>query len=279
MKLLAKVLTIPVMLAMTGCGLLDSIHEKTVRSQLELRAADHEAGDYFKALVHAQNALALANDNLGVEHMLTVDSLLAAAESYDRVHNTERAKKYYGFAVEIRQLTLGPEHPDTLDAMRLLTRFYVSSDPRHDEARQVAEETLALRTKALGKTHRETIESMVDLAEVTKLQRLPDQAEPIYLEAVALSEDVFGEDNVDTLRWRRELGFFFYGQGRYDDAERVYLETIERGMPSLGATHPIMIGFHEDLANVLQGQGRLAEASGLRDRILTWRRAAKDPSR
>jgi hypothetical protein len=58
---------------------------------------------------------------------------------------------------------LGPDHPDTLSAGRILATLLVHMD-RPDEARKLAEDTLSRSRRVLGEDHFETLAAVGDLA-------------------------------------------------------------------------------------------------------------------
>ncbi len=68
-----------------------------------------------------------------------------------------------GGAGELDRKVLGPEHPDTLNAMANLANSYFDAG-RKDEALKLREEVLALSRKVLGPEHPDTLGAMRNLA-------------------------------------------------------------------------------------------------------------------
>jgi tetratricopeptide (TPR) repeat protein len=118
---------------------------------------------------------------------------------------------------------LGPRHPDTLSCMQCLAECY-SALARHADALKLGQETLALRTAALGRDHPDTPASMILLADL--LANCPDGALRDPKRAVELAKDAVERAPRSARAWQ-VLGWARYRTGAWKDSIAALEKSIE----------------------------------------------------
>ena len=115
--------------------------------------------------------------------------------------------------------TLGPDHPDTLNARNSLAAAYLAAG-RAADAIPLSERTLVGRQRTLGPDHLDTLDSQNNLRSPT---RTPDGSPPailLFRLTLAARERRLGVDHPDTLNSRGNLAAAYRAAGRAAEAIR-----------------------------------------------------------
>jgi tetratricopeptide (TPR) repeat protein len=104
------------------------------------------AGNYVRALVIAQKALQVAEQNFGPDHPDVATSLNNLAELYRTQGDYAKAEPLHKRALAIREKALGPDHPDVATSLENLARLYRATN-RNAEAEAL--EMRAARIRAI----------------------------------------------------------------------------------------------------------------------------------
>jgi len=144
-------------------------------------------------------------------------------------------------------------------------------------ARPLYERALAIREKALGPDHRDTAESLNNLALLLKDQGDIAAARPLLERAVAIYQ-LLGPDNPDTALGLNNLAIVLHIQGALAEARPLYERALAIRERSLGAEHPDTAASLNNLARLLQAQGDLAGARPLYERALAILEKALGPA-
>lgn len=162
-------------------------------------------------------------------------------------------------AVDIRNRVLGPEHPQTLEAMDVL-EWAIGAERRPAEAEKLERETLAIRRRVLGNDDPNTARSMAYLA--WSLQELGGyaEAEELAREALVIRRRVLGPEHHDTLVSMRVLAISLELTGRFDEAEKLLRDALAIERRVLGNDHPDTLNFMSNLAYTLRQERRYPEA-------------------
>jgi tetratricopeptide (TPR) repeat protein len=198
------------------------------------------------------------------------------------MHNLARAVKSQGLyadaekldrkVLEIRQRTLGEEHPHTLASMHNLITDLTSQD-RYEEAEILIRTVLEIRQRVLGNEHPDTLASKSLLTSVMQYQGRYSEAEILDREVLEIRRRTFGAEHPDTLSSMENLAISIINLGRYAEAERLFREVMEITRRVAGPEHPDTLGSMQNLAASLNQQGRCAEAESLlRDAMEITRR-------
>lgn len=139
---------------------------------------------------------------------------------------------------------------------------------KNAEATPLAERVLAARDRELGPLHRDTLQSVIRLGTLYRVQRRYGEAVPLYRRSLEINARRFGPDDQDTLLNVFNLAWLNQELGRYGEAEPLYERALAGYERTLGADHPSTFMALHNLAHVYQAQGRYNEAEPLFQRVL-----------
>ncbi|RYP53741.1 hypothetical protein DL768_001341 [Monosporascus sp. mg162] len=165
------------------------------------------------------------------------------------------AEKMHRQTLEIREKTLGPEHPDTLTSTDNLA-LVLGSRGHYDIAEKIHRQTLETRKKVLGPEHPDTLTRIDNLALVLSGRGKCEVAEKMHRRTLELREKVLGPEHPDTLTSMDNLAFVLGNQRNYDMAEKTHWETLEMREKVLGPEHPDTLTSMDNLARILSSQGK-----------------------
>jgi non-specific serine/threonine protein kinase/serine/threonine-protein kinase len=173
-----------------------------------------------------------------------------------------RAETLARQAVAIRNRVLGPEHPQTLEAMDAL-EWAISEQRKTKEAEKLEQETLAIRRRVLGNEDPNTARSMVYLAWSLQEEGRYAEAEALQRPALATRRRFLGPEHQDTLVSMRDLAISLEMTGRLEEAEKLLRDALEIRRRVLGNDHPDTLAFMNNLAFALRREKRYPEAEKL----------------
>ena len=173
-----------------------------------------------------------------------------------------RAESLLRQTSEIRQRTLGSEHPDSLRSKALLARVLVD-EAQYSQAEKLFRETLDIQRRVLGPQHSDTLGSMNGLASVLFAEGRYAEAEKLYRETLEIQHRVLGPDHPDTIGSMNGLATTLATQRRYAEVEEVEQEALDIRSRVLGPDHPDTLESATRLATTLSTEGRYPEAEKL----------------
>jgi serine/threonine-protein kinase len=186
----------------------------------------------------------------------------------------DEARKQAETLVALDRSKLGPDHPETLNAMVVLAKL-LHYRHEYEKSLALAREVATLRERKLGADHPETLsaQNMVATDEVYLAQDPAAfaQAHALLDRVVAARERLLGPDHPETMasltvmvRLLAKQGHFAddpaIAQGYYTKAialERRILASHER---MLGPDHPNTLMAHGSLASLMNAAGQYREA-------------------
>jgi len=227
----------------------------------------YQTGQYAQAEPPVQEALALAERDLGREHPRTLDALNNLAELYRAQGRYDEAEPLSVRALEANERILGRDRPDILTSLNNLAMLY-HSQGHYGKAEPLLVRALEASERILGQDHPQTLLSVNNLAMLYHSQGRYDEAEPLYKRALEARERILGQDHPDTLGNLNNLAELYRAQGRYGKAESLYLRTLEAHERVLGQDHPTTLTSLNNLAALYENQGRYGEAEPLYERAL-----------
>ncbi|MEZ5930603.1 MAG: FxSxx-COOH system tetratricopeptide repeat protein [Alphaproteobacteria bacterium] len=192
--------------------------------------------------------------------------LRARADFADAEHHLNRAR-------DIREKTLGKEHPDTAETLNNLGWLFKDRG-QFDKARPLYETALTIREQTLGERHPTTARSLNNLAGVYDSQGHYLKAEPLFLRALDIHEKALGTDHPDTATSLNNLATLYQAQGHYPKAESLVLRALAISEKALGTDHPNTATFLSNLAELCQDQRQFPKAESLVLRALAIREKA-----
>ena len=173
-------------------------------------------------------------------------------------------------ALELRQLELGSEHPDTVASLVELGRLYWLAG-RYPEAQATLEEALAQRQRALGPEHPEVAEVLDHLGSVYGTRASWEAAQTAFTRALAIREAAFGSDSAEAAASLDDLGVLLLDQSEFAEAAVYLRRALAIRERILGPEHPEVATTCNGLAIALSFQGELEAAQELNERALAIR--------
>jgi CHAT domain-containing protein/Tfp pilus assembly protein PilF len=169
--------------------------------------------------------------------------------------------------LEIREKSLGPEHPDVATSLSNLAGLY-RDQGHYPEAEPLFKRALAIREKVFGPEHPDVATSLNDLAWLYDLQGRYAEAEPLFKRSLSIREKALGDENAAVAQSLNYLGLLYTHQGRYADAEPLLTRALSIGKKVFGPEHVSVAWSQNNLAVLYFWQGRDAEAESLHKRSL-----------
>jgi non-specific serine/threonine protein kinase/serine/threonine-protein kinase len=133
----------------------------------------------------------------------------------------------------------------------------------YPEAQRNLERSLELRSRMLGDSDPDTLESMSNLATVLERQGRFAKAEQLYSKVLDTRRRVFGEGHPQTLQTMYSLAATLGGQGKYAEAEAIYTQLVPLQRRVLGEEDVATLRSTTNLAVMYHFQGKYVEAEPL----------------
>jgi CHAT domain-containing protein len=142
---------------------------------------------------------------------------------------------------------------------------------KYAEAIPLAERSLALSEKVLGKEHPSVAQSLHNLAALYLQQVSYQKAEPLYLRSLAIWEKTLGKEHPSVAESLNDLAALYQQQGSYQKAEPLYLRSLAIREKALGKEHPDVAQSLHNLAALFEQQVSYQKAEPLYLRSLAIR--------
>jgi len=139
---------------------------------------------------------------------------------------------------------------------------------KYSTAISLAERSLAIREKVLGKEHPDVANSLNNLAVLYYAQGNYRQAELSYLRSLAIREKVLGKEHLDVATSLNILAALYSLQKKYQQAEPLYLRALAIQEKVLSREHPDVAQSLNNLAELYREQGNYQKAEPLYLRAL-----------
>jgi tetratricopeptide (TPR) repeat protein len=169
--------------------------------------------------------------------------------------------------------TLGPDHPDTLNAMNGLATAYRAAGLTA-EAIALFEQALVGRVRQLGSDHPDTLTTQTNLAAAYQAAGRAVEGILMFRLALAASERLYGADHRTTSTLRGNLAAAYRNAGRISEVIPLLEQTLVSREGLLGSDHPDTLTTQSNLATAYKAAGRIAEAIPLVEQILAFRERA-----
>jgi non-specific serine/threonine protein kinase/serine/threonine-protein kinase len=218
-----------------------------------------------------EEAHATRQQQLGEDHVATLQAKEALAWLHFRAHEYERARELAEELVETSKRVRGEEHSFTLRAVNLLGVVYLDTQ-RYDDAEELFASNLAVHRRLHGPDHKAAVTALTNLCMVHTSQQAFDQAEVECREAIDRSKRVYGEDSPQTFFPMWSLAQVHRRLGRIDEAEELHSETLAQRQRVLGEDNPVTAVSMNALASLYLLQGKLDEAEALHRQTLEIRK-------
>ena len=165
-----------------------------IRAAYDQAGVLYKAGDYGEALLQAEVALTLAEEELGNDHQAVAGYLMAVAAIQHALGADAEAEPLLIRALEIREAASDPEPLDIAEALDRAGQVMIANE-RYLEAESLLLRSLEIRRQALGDDHVLIADSDEILATLYRRQRLYADAEPLYRQALEIRTAAYGGDD------------------------------------------------------------------------------------
>jgi serine/threonine protein kinase len=188
---------------------------------------------------------------------------LAIGDSYRSLSLYEQAEPHLRRALELRREHLGPDDPETLQAIDSLVVMLSYWNRKLAEAEILGRDNLEARRQVLGSEHPDTLTSLQTRAYLCQIQGKHVKADRLYRECLEAKQRVLGLEHPSTLYTAFLLAQNLYQSGKLDEAGRLLSKVLEAHRRVLGPEHPQTLYSLNDLALVRQDQNKLDDAEQL----------------
>ena len=168
------------------------------RMLVELGELQREAKQHDEAQASLEQALLAARE--ARDQSMVLIGLNSLGLLLRELGQNDEARALLEEAVEIRRMTQGDRHPETLTALNNLASL-LKSIGMLDEAAPLFAEALEARREVLGHAHMDTLTSMNNMASVLRARDQDDDlmaAERLLAEGFGTSRRVLGDGHVTT---------------------------------------------------------------------------------
>jgi tetratricopeptide (TPR) repeat protein len=179
----------------------------------------------------------------------------------------EQAAPLYKRSLEIKEKSLGKDHPDVAVSLNNLAGLYTEQH-HYIEAAPLYKRSLEIWEQSLGKEHQYVAAALNNLAELHHAQRKYAEAEPLYKRSLEIKEKSLGKDHPDVAITLNNLAELYKSQRSYEEAEPLHNRALEIKEKLLGKDHPDVARSLKNLAGLYTEQRRYTEAEPLYKRSL-----------
>jgi eukaryotic-like serine/threonine-protein kinase len=235
-------------------------------------------GLYSQAAGLLEPAVLTRRRVLGPDHADTLGSMDALAFAYWRQQRFEEAEKLYREELQRLRQTVGPDRPESIEALNNLGRMMAArwqgnGNPRGSDAIPILNEALERARRTLGPDHRVTVHSTVYLAMAYSNGGRHKEAETLFREGLAADRRMLGPDHPETARDLGNLAVALAYSLQYAEAEKTYREALELDTRLLGPDHFTTLTVLHGLGVANLNQHHLEEAErDLREALSRERR-------
>jgi len=164
------------------------------------------------------------------------------------------------FAVRLRTLAMGPEHPDVATDTAVLARVY-QTETNWTLAVDSWDNVVRIQSAAFGAEDLRLAASLDNLALCLKEQQMVPRSEEALRRALAIRELNLGPMHTDVAHTTDELGQLLYGVERYAEAEPFFRRSLEIYLAFWGAGNPQLARNYDNLAVTEAMLQRLPESA------------------
>ncbi len=210
-------------------------HPEALESLQALGEIYHQAGDDERAQALLEESLARHRQIYGDDHEKTARVLFALAPVVAE-HDLDEAGGLLRRSLEIRQATLGPNHPEVSAGLAALGDYHLRRR-EHERAREFYRQALSLFPTPQDRRNPAAITMLGDLATVLSQLNAHREAEAAQREAIDIGREVLGAESLTVADLVNNLGTTQALTGRHLEAERSFREAFEIHRSLVGEDH------------------------------------------
>ncbi|HRQ73764.1 MAG TPA: serine/threonine-protein kinase [Phycisphaerales bacterium] len=275
----------------TTAGFVWALHERDVAR--ELAASEREARDESDAVVAFLGDMLASVDPTERGRDVTVRDVLdeasssiparfagrpsiearlrhVIANSFRALGRFSDAEAHLTSVYEIRRVTLGEEHHETLRALANLAGLRLDQG-RYADSIALGERAVGGLRRTLGDDHRLTLGAMNNLAMALRHTDRRPEAEALLRGVHEGQKRVLGATHPETIGSLTNLGALLGSLGRYDDAHAALRDAHQQWLSAHGADHPGALLAAHELAMTLNAMQRIDEAESLLGQVVAAR--------
>lgn len=204
----------------------------TMESYDNLGAILYKLGRYEQVEPYQQKSLELAEHFLG-DHPVTARCLNNLGVLYTALQRNDDAIGYFRRALDIAEMTLGPDHHQTASYMNNLG-VLLKAQYRLPEAETLYRRALDITIRMRGENHPTVADFLITSATLHRLKGEFGAAEENICRALAIRMALYGLDHAGTALAGCNLGSLFCETGRTDEAIAAYETFIPVAIAHLG---------------------------------------------
>jgi len=238
-------------------------HPEMRRTLLTLAMVHRQRGDIAGAIEVAEKALAVAETNLGGEHLDTTNILATLGELHLWDHHPERSRPMLERALRIQTERFGPESAAIVKTLILVATIH-DNEGRPADAEPLLRRALSIGERQWGVNDPGyTTWARHMLGRVCQHLMRFDEARVLLEESLAVREDAYGLDHPNTAEDLHALAGLLVEMNEFAPAEPLYVRTLTIREKALGADHAEVAKLKADYAELLRQMGRFDEAADL----------------
>ena len=130
-------------------------------------------------------------------------------------------------ALQIREKTLGPDHPAVAATLNNLAVLF-GKRSKYKEAEPLCKRALEIREKCLGHDHPDVAKQLNNLALLCQNQGKYEEVEKYYKRALDIYIKKLGPDDPNVAKTKNNLASAYLKQNKYKEAENLYMEILSR---------------------------------------------------
>lgn len=232
--------------------------------------AETKDGLTFKdQLIAKLDEVASPLEQEGADPLIQARLQHALGQAYRGLGEPEKAVPHLQRSLEAVKAALGPDHRNSLNAMRSLGAAYLD-DQKLALALPLMNAALARQRALFGPDDRDTIRSMnclgmayLQTQGIIEYQGLFAQAVPLLEEALVKHKACFGVDHPETITSMSLLAGAYHRTDKGDLALPLYQEVLDKQRVKLGPDHPVTLQSEQHLASMCRVMGKHALARPL----------------
>jgi eukaryotic-like serine/threonine-protein kinase len=179
--------------------------------------------------------------------------------AYSNLGLHQRAQSLFEHSIQIDSSAMGPENPETLNAMKLLA-WSLFQQGQLAEAERLQRRVLEIQRRVLGPENLDTLDSMGDLAMIVGEAGNLAEAEKLNREELEKKKHLLGPEASNTLVAMDNLATVLARESQLAEAEKLEQETLEIQLRVFGSENLRAISSMINLAGIQMDEGRYEEA-------------------
>jgi eukaryotic-like serine/threonine-protein kinase len=216
-------------------------------------------GEYARAQLFLERALALRRRTLGARHPATAESLDHVAGLLLVRGQYAAAESLYREALALQRAALGEPHATIARTLAGLGSL-LQERGHYAGAERLAREALAMRRELYGGQHPEVAQSLSSLAVTLQLQGRYAEAEALFRDALAMRRRLFGDEHPEVATAMSNLGLLLIQRGELAPADSLYRASLALRRRMLGNDHPDVAASVGLLGVLLRREGDIVGA-------------------